>query len=89
MVIGSRCFTGDVPFRSKFGNTVTRYIFKLVSGVSIWDTQSGLRAFSFDMIPFLLNIKGDRYEYEINVLLEAAKNNIKINEITIKNCLHS
>ncbi|MDY5213439.1 bifunctional glycosyltransferase family 2/GtrA family protein [Intestinibacter sp.] len=84
MVIGSRCFTGDVPFRSKFGNTVTRYIFKLVSGVSIWDTQSGLRAFSFDMIPFLLNIKGDRYEYEINVLLEAAKNNIKINEITIK-----
>ncbi|MDO5011184.1 MAG: bifunctional glycosyltransferase family 2/GtrA family protein [Intestinibacter bartlettii] len=84
MVIGSRCFTGNVPFRSKFGNTMTRYIYKVVSRISIWDTQSGLRAFSFDMIPFLLNIKGDRYEYEINVLLEAAKNNIKINEITIK-----
>lgn len=84
MVIGSRSFTGNVPLRSKLGNTITRYIFKLVSGSSIWDTQSGLRAFSFEMIPFLINIKGDRYEYEINVLLEAVKNNIKINETTIK-----
>ncbi len=84
MVIGSRSFTGNVPLRSKLGNTITRYIFKLVSGSSIWDTQSGLRAFSFGMIPFLINIKGDRYEYEINVLLEAVKNNIKINETTIK-----
>lgn len=84
MVIGSRSFTGNVPLRSKLGNTITRYIFKLVSASSIWDTQSGLRAFSFEMIPFLINIKGDRYEYEINVLLEAVKNNIKINETTIK-----
>lgn len=84
MVIGSRSFTGNVPLRSRLGNTITRYIFKLVSGSSIWDTQSGLRAFSFGMIPFLINIKGDRYEYEINVLLESVKNNIKINETTIK-----
>lgn len=84
MVIGSRKFTGDVPLRSKLGNTITRYVFKLVSGGSIWDTQSGLRAFSFNMIPFLLDVKGDRYEYEINVLLEAVKNNIEIREIAIK-----
>ena len=32
LVLGARKFTGTVPLRSRFGNTITRYVFRLCSG---------------------------------------------------------
>jgi len=42
-VLGSRAFAGKVPFRSRFGNTLTRYVFATATGAKMSDTQSGLR----------------------------------------------
>ena len=72
LVLGSREFKGDVPARSMMGNTITRHVYNIATGVDVRDTQTGLRAFSRKMIPELLAIDGDRYEYEINMLLELA-----------------
>ncbi len=83
-VIGSRKFTGEVPFKSKYGNKITIGAFALASGVKIGDTQTGLRGFSKELFSELSQIDGDRYEYEINVLLHVAKRKIKINEIDIE-----
>ncbi len=71
MVLGSRNFTGNVPARSRFGNTVTRGLFRLATGQRITDTQTGLRGYKADMLPWLLTVRGQRYEYELNLLLEA------------------
>lgn len=84
LVLGSRQFTGKVPPRSKIGNTITRYVFALASGVMIRDTQTGLRAFSVGLIPKLLTFKGDRYEYEMNMLLGAAEQCIPMKEVYIE-----
>lgn len=81
LVLGSRNFAGDVPARSRFGNSVTRGVFRLASDRKIYDTQTGLRAFTADMIPMMLSISGNRYEYEINVLLELAHNASAITEV--------
>ena len=51
--------------------------------VSIYDTQTGLRAFTHLLMNFMLNIPGDRYEYEMNMLLECSKQHIQIKEIEI------
>lgn len=83
-VIGSRKFTGDVPFKSKFGNKITIGAYAMASGVKIGDTQTGLRGFSYELFDELYNLEGDRYEYEINVLLHVAKKKVKINEIEIE-----
>jgi glycosyltransferase involved in cell wall biosynthesis len=83
-VIGSRKFTGNVPFKSKYGNKLTIWAYALASGVKIGDTQTGLRGFSKELFKELTALNGDRYEYEINVLLHVAKNKIKINEIEIE-----
>ncbi len=80
LVIGSRRFTGDVPLRSRLGNTITRFVFRLSAGRKLQDTQTGLRAFTKDLIPQLLEIPGDRYEYEMNVLLHFARRNTPIIE---------
>jgi putative flippase GtrA len=84
MIIGSRKFIGNVPLRSKLGNRVTRNIFALISGKKLIDTQTGLRAFNSEMIPFMLDVEGSRYEYEMNVLLACSKKNIEITEVPIE-----
>lgn len=83
-VIGSRAFVGEVPLRSRFGNTLTRKVYSMVSGVRVSDTQTGLRGFDSSLFEWLLTIPGDRYEYEMNVLMCAARDGIKVNEITIE-----
>ncbi|MEE3343826.1 MAG: bifunctional glycosyltransferase family 2/GtrA family protein [Bacilli bacterium] len=83
-VIGKRIRGKNTPLRSKIGNSITMLVYKLVTGVSIYDTQTGLRCFSNQLMDFSLNVKGNRFEYEMNVLLEAPLNNIKITEIEIE-----
>ncbi|MBA4347540.1 MAG: sugar translocase [Clostridiales bacterium] len=84
LVLGSRQFTGNVPFKSRAGNTITRAVFAASTGVKVFDTQTGLRAFGVFRIPMMLEMKGDRYEYEINVLLYATRHRIPIEEVTIE-----
>ena len=84
LVLGSREFDGNVPFRSKFGNTLTRLVFSLATGVRVRDTQTGLRGFDRAGMKTFLDVPGDRYEYEINVLLVAARTKTPIHEVTIK-----
>lgn len=83
LVLGSRGLGQDVPLRSQFGNTITRFIYRLSTGVAVHDTQTGLRAFSGCLVPQMLEITGERYEYEMNVLLECASRGIFIQEIEI------
>lgn len=84
IVLGAREFVGEVPLRSLIGNKVTRTIFSLVAGYKINDTQTGLRGFSVDMLPWLINIKGKRYEYEMNQLLEAKSAGYRISSMPIQ-----
>ncbi|MGN1081574.1 MAG: GtrA family protein [Acutalibacteraceae bacterium] len=83
LVLGCRKFTGYVPFRSRFGNKLTRAVFLIATNKKLSDVQTGLRGFSPDLIPALLSIPGSRYEYEINMLLEAAQNETEIREVEI------
>lgn len=83
-VIGSRAFVGEVPLRSRFGNTITRGVYHIISGVQVQDTQTGLRGFECAMIDWLLQIPGTRYEYEMNVLMSAARDKITIGEVSIE-----
>ena len=51
--------------------------------MAVYDTQTGLRAFSVSRIPMMLEMQGERYEYEINVLLYATRRKIPIQEVEI------
>lgn len=87
-VLGVRSFKGDLPWKSKIGNNLTKYIFFLLSRKWIRDTQTGLRAFSKQLLPQLLLIDGERYEYEMNVLLTLAKAKTEIIEVPIATIYH-
>lgn len=84
LVIGTRNFNEkQVPFRSRYGNKLTRGIFGTFVGIRITDTQSGLRAFGKETMIKFLNVPGERYEYETNVLIECKEKNIGIEEVLI------
>ena len=73
MVLGVREFSGRIPARSRIGNAVTALLFRAATGWRLRDTQTGLRGFPADQIDWLRSLKGDRYEYELTVLLRAAE----------------
>lgn len=88
LVLGVREVGRKMPLRSRLGNGITREVFRVISGVRVSDTQTGLRAFGTDLLPMLLETKGERYEYEMNVLLAAAKTHIPIREVPIRTVYH-
>jgi hypothetical protein len=84
LVLGIRDFSNKkIPIKSLIGNNITSMIFYLVTGKKLADTQTGLRAFPERFFEDFINIPGDRYEYELNVLLNAKKYNEKIHTIYI------
>ena len=84
LILGSRIIGRDAPLRSRIGNGITRQIFRLSTGTAIYDTQTGLRAFSNGLTDYMLSVEGERYEYEMNVLLHLGQNNINAQEIPIR-----
>ena len=85
VVLGCRDFNqSDVPARSSFGNKTTSLIFKLFVGMTISDTQTGLRALPRDVLEILVDVYGDRFEYETNMLLAFKTNAIVFDEVKIR-----
>jgi putative flippase GtrA len=83
MVLGRRELDGDVPLRSRFGNSVTSLLFGLATGEKLHDTQTGLRGYPASMLAWLQAVPGNRYEYELNLLLRARRSGHAIDCITI------
>ncbi len=72
LLIGSRDFSRknkNIPFKSRAGNRLTSFFYMLLYGQWLPDTQTGLRAFPIGLIPFMMSIPGDRFEYEMNMLI--------------------
>ena len=84
LVLGSRKFTGDVPFKSRGGNRITRTVYGLASGVRVYDTQTGLRALPRCALLEMMRIDGERYEYEMNVLLKLRDMGLGVFEVHIE-----
>ncbi len=83
MTLGVRRVGREMPLRSRFGNTVTEVLFRAVTGRAVRDTQTGLRGCPADLLAELLAVPGERFDYEMNVLLYAARVSMPIEEVEI------
>lgn len=90
LVLGSRNFKkANVPKRSYIGNTITSFGFYLLFRRKLQDTQTGLRAIPFSHLKKMILLKGERYEYEINMLIYAKKQKLNISEVEIQTIYHN
>ncbi len=84
-VLGVRDFSlPHVPPRSRMGNRITSGVFKLFVGMTISDTQTGLRAIPTKDLKQLIQVYGDRFEYETNTLLAMKEYAIPFDEVKIR-----
>ena len=82
-VLGVRRICGEMPLRSWIGNAATRVLFRAVTGRAVRDTQTGLRGYPGSLLSWLGSVPGERFEYEMNVLLEAARAGHPIEQVEI------
>ena len=85
LVLGVRSFDNDeTPQLSRLGNKVSSSIMKALYSIDLKDTQTGLRGFPYSMLEWLLEVRGEHYEYELNVLIEAKKKSISFNLVEVE-----
>jgi glycosyltransferase involved in cell wall biosynthesis len=84
-ILGIRNFSrGAVPPKSYWGNTITSKMTKIATGFDIPDTQTGLRGLPAESFDWLINLAGDRFEYEMNMLLELKEQPFQLKMIPIE-----
>ena len=71
LVLGTRTFGPGTPRRSSAGNHVISWVMNALYGIDLTDTQTGLRGLPNRLMSTLETLAGDRYEYELNMLIEA------------------
>jgi glycosyltransferase involved in cell wall biosynthesis len=84
LVLGARQFDSHVPRRSRIGNTVTRILLHLLVGHKLTDTQTGLRGIPAKLIPHLVQIRSQRYEFELDMLIACRHRSFPILEEPIQ-----
>lgn len=83
LYLGVRKFGKEVPWRSRVGNLLTRRVFSFFIGITIEDTQTGLRGLPMKTVPMLLRLKTGGYEYELDMLITACQQRVNIEQIPI------
>jgi glycosyltransferase involved in cell wall biosynthesis len=84
LVLGSRGFDGDVPVRSRFGNTLTSMVVRALIGQKLTDTQTGLRGIPTSLLLRILRIESTGYEYELEMLIAAHHSSVPVIEEPIR-----
>lgn len=83
LILGVRKFNYNSPLRSRFGNAITKFIFRLLYKIDIKDTQTGLRKIPSSLFNDFLQISSNGYEFEFDSLIRSARMR-KISQIPIK-----
>jgi glycosyltransferase involved in cell wall biosynthesis len=85
LYLGVRQFNKtSAPWRSRFGNKLTKLVLHVFTHIPLQDTQTGLRAIPRKLIKnILLNSKTSGYDFELEMLLTAEENRITIQQIPI------
>lgn len=84
LILGCRNFkNAGVPAKSRFGNIITARVMKVLLGLDISDTQTGLRGMSRQLMESFLRVSGEGFEYETNMLIFCKEDNISVSEVPI------
>ena len=83
IVVGKRIFDNrTVPFSSRFGRVFSNFWFRVQTGCSIKDTQSGFRAYPVAVLEWL-KLYARRFSFEVEVLVKAAWAGIPLKEVDV------
>ena len=81
--IGSRDFKSDnMPGKNSFANRFSNFWFKVETGITLEDTQSGFRLYPLERLKGIRTLSG-RYEFELEIIVRAAWQNVVVKNIPV------
>lgn len=84
IILGVRNFhSEDLTITKTLGNKVASKLFQVLFHKHLLDTQTGLRCIPKKELSWLMNVPGDSFEYDTNMLVEAINRKVPIYEIPI------
>jgi len=84
LLVGARNMSSkNVPGKSSFGNNFSNFWYKVNTGIDLPDTQSGYRSYPVRLMKDI-KWKTERFEFEIEVLVMSAWNNIDVKAIPVE-----
>ena len=85
VIFGGREFSDkSIPLRSRFGNKVSSVVYRFSCGIRLNDTQTGLRVIPKEYFQRFSELKGDRYEYETQMIIAVKELQIPYHEVPIE-----
>ena len=85
LVLGVRSLNKENSFKRNYiGNKMLNSSFKILYGLNIKDTQTGLRGIPMKELEWLSKIRGRHYDYEVNMLIQIKRRDIEIRQVPIK-----
>ena len=85
VIFGCRNFDlPHVPKHNRMGNKITSTVLRLFCGIKLSDTQTGLRAIPFRYLEQMINVRGERFEYETEMIFALKRERIKFQEVVIE-----
>jgi glycosyltransferase involved in cell wall biosynthesis len=83
LAIGVRVRAGTaMPLRRRLTNALSNAAVRRLAGRRLADTQCGFRAFPLEVAEWL-DARGDRYDYEVDFLLRAARAGLRIASVPV------
>lgn len=85
VVFGCRNFDlPQVPKHNRMGNKITSTVLRLFCGIRLSDTQTGLRAIPAQYLELMTKVRGERFEYETEMIFALKRDRIRFEEVVIE-----
>ncbi|MEI7662559.1 MAG: DUF2062 domain-containing protein [Bacteroidota bacterium] len=85
MILGARDMgRDDVPGTSSFGHKFSIFWFKVETGITILDVQTGYRLYPLDRIREIRRFVSKKYEFEVEILVRLAWRDVSILSVPVK-----
>lgn len=75
--------------KANMGTAFTRVAFRLATGLKVRDTRTGLRAIPQSLFRKMCRLKGERYEYDMNMLLKLNDWGVPFKEVPVKSAYNN
>ena len=84
LVLGRRNMKkSKAPFAVRLGHRISSVYFRVITGTSCKDTQTGLRGIPVSLYEIAMQTSGDRFDYEMNFLTRCADRKIPFYNVNI------
>ena len=85
IILGARDMTQEeVPGTSSFGHRFSIFWFKVETGITVADVQTGYRLYPLEHVDWIKPVFSKKYEYEVEIMVRLAWRGVEVRSVPVK-----